>query len=219
MRADVIRGRDAGRHVARVVIVDDHLLARAGLRSLLNAERWLTVIGEATNGREALTVCRGLQPDLILMDVRMPEMDGLTVCRAIKQEWPQVRVVLVTFDGGPGTVIDALRSGADAYIVKGTPRREFLAVVREVVRGTRSIHPTLADWLLEMLSADEGAATVRSSLGVTPIEHEALRLRAAGASHPAIAKALRLTSRELTAVFEQLRARLTEPVDVKDMDR
>jgi DNA-binding NarL/FixJ family response regulator len=125
---------------------------------------------------------------------------------------PTTSVVVVTFDGGPGAVIDALCSGADAFIVKGTPRREFLSVLREVLRGYPSIHPTLADWLLDLLSSEEVAAAVRLSLGVTPTEHEALRLRAAGASHQAIAKALNLRSRDLSAMFEQLRAKLRQVV-------
>src|SRR6266567_8917089 len=81
---------------ARLVIADDHELARAGLRAMLTGQRGLELVGEAANGREALALCRRLQPDLALIDVRMPEQDGLATCRAIKQECPAMSVILIT---------------------------------------------------------------------------------------------------------------------------
>src|SRR2546421_7384701 len=82
--------------LARLVIADDHELSRAGLRAMLTGQRGLEVVGEAANGREALALCRRLQPDLALIDVRMPEMDGLARCRSIKQECPASSVILIT---------------------------------------------------------------------------------------------------------------------------
>src|SRR5689334_24639645 len=86
---------------ARLVIADDHELARAGMRAMLTGQRGLEVVGEAANGREALMICRRLQPDLALIDVRMPEQDGLATCRAIKEECPATSVILVTIHEKP----------------------------------------------------------------------------------------------------------------------
>src|SRR5258708_36648690 len=98
--------------VARVVVADDHDLARAGLRGLLSGERGLEVVGEAANGREALEVCRRMRPDLVLMDVRMPDMNGLAVTRAIKHESPATSVILFTMYESADYLVEALKAGA-----------------------------------------------------------------------------------------------------------
>ena len=99
--------------VARVVVADDHDLARAGLRGLLSGERGLEVVGEAATGREALELCRRVRPDLVLMDVRMPDMNGLAVTRAIKQESPSTSVILFTMYESADYLVEALKAGAD----------------------------------------------------------------------------------------------------------
>jgi len=93
---------------ARLVIADDHELARAGLRAMLTGQQGLEVIGEAANGHEALTLCRRLRPDLALIDVRMPEQDGLVTCRAIKQECPATSVILVTMQEDPSHLLESV---------------------------------------------------------------------------------------------------------------
>src|SRR5216684_4990246 len=103
---------------ARLVIADDHELARAGLRTMLTGQRGVEVIGEAANGREALALCRRLQPDLALIDVRMPEMDGLATCRGIKQECPATSVILVTVYEKSEYLIEALKAGAAGFVLK-----------------------------------------------------------------------------------------------------
>ena len=92
--------------VARLVIADDHELARAGLRAMLTGQRGLEVVGEAANGREALMLCRRLQPDLALIDVRMPEQDGLATCCAIKEECPAMSVILITIHENPEYLLE-----------------------------------------------------------------------------------------------------------------
>src|ERR1700716_1052941 len=108
-----------GTRGGRIVVADDHDLARAGVRSLLSAERGLEVVGEATNGREALLVCRRTRPDLVLMDVRMPDMDGLAVTRAIKRESPVTSVILFTMYENADYLVEALQAGAAGYLLKG----------------------------------------------------------------------------------------------------
>jgi DNA-binding NarL/FixJ family response regulator len=120
--------------LARVILVDDHELVRAGLRRLLRGERGLEIVGEASDGREGLALCRRLRPELVLLDVHMPDTDGLSVTRAIKQEFPATRVVVVTLDDSPRALLWALRSGVDGYVLKGTPKRELTSVIRRALR-------------------------------------------------------------------------------------
>ena len=96
---------------ARLVIADDHELAREGLRAILENEPDLEIVGEASTGREAIEVCRHLQPDLVLMDVRMPDMDGLAAAQAIKEEWPRISVLAITLSEDPDYLLRALKAG------------------------------------------------------------------------------------------------------------
>src|SRR5438105_1458260 len=125
----------------RVVIVDDHALARAGMRRLLRSAGHLEIVGEAANGRDALTLCRRLRPDLVLMDVRLPDMDGLVATRAIREALPDTRVLLVTMYEAPEYASEALRAGAAGYLLKGASRREVLTALRRALAG-RPLPPT-----------------------------------------------------------------------------
>ncbi len=133
--------------VARVVVADDHDLARAGLRSLLSGERGLEVVGEASSGREALELCRRVRPDLVLMDVRTPDMNGLAVTRAIKHESPATSVILFTMYESADYLVEALKAGAAGYLLKGASKVEILSTVRQVLAGdsqlTRREHDVL----------------------------------------------------------------------------
>ncbi len=104
---------------ARMVIADDHELARAGLRSMLEGDRGVVVVGEATNGAEAVELCQQLKPDLALLDVRMPDMDGLAATRVIRQVSPETRIVIVTTHENPEYLLVALKAGAAGYLLKG----------------------------------------------------------------------------------------------------
>src|SRR6266545_1211943 len=103
---------------ARMVIADDHELARAGLRSMLEGDRGVVVVGEATNGAEAVELCQQLKPDLALLDVRMPDMDGLAATRVIRQVSPETRIVIVTTHENPEYLLVALKAGAAGYLLK-----------------------------------------------------------------------------------------------------
>src|SRR5207245_6519704 len=109
--ADLYRGQ-----ASALLIADDHELARAGLRTMLTGQRGLELVGEATNGHEALALCRRLQPDLALIDVRMPELDGLSTCRSIKQECPGTSVILITVYEKSEYLIEALKAGAAGFV-------------------------------------------------------------------------------------------------------
>src|ERR671932_2860326 len=122
-----------GRDRARLVIADDNNLIRSGLRAMLAGQPDLEVIGEAENGREALELCRLHSPDLVLMDVRMPEMDGLAATRAIKEECPTTSILMVTTHESPDYLLDAIRAGAAGYVLKDGTKQQLVSAVRGVL--------------------------------------------------------------------------------------
>jgi DNA-binding NarL/FixJ family response regulator len=122
---------------ARVVLVDDHELVRAGLRKLLAGVRQVEVIGEASGGREALALCRQLQPDLVLMDLHMGNMDGFAVTRALREAGLTTSVLMFTMYQGALYMDEARRAGVAGYLVKGASRREVLGAVRRALLSRR----------------------------------------------------------------------------------
>lgn len=119
----------------RLLIADDHALVRSGLRSMLKREPGFEIVGEAGNGREAVELCRSLGPNLVLMDVRMPEMDGLQATRTIKRERPEIAVLMVTMYDNDNYVLEATKAGAAGYVLKDASRSELLAAVRRAIYG------------------------------------------------------------------------------------
>src|ERR671916_1933895 len=138
----------------RIMICDDHALVRDGLRSMLDDEPGLEVVGGAANGREALETCRSLKPDLVLMDVRMPEMDGLEATRAIKQELPSTSVLMVTMHENPDYLVEALRAGAAGYVLKGASGDRLINAINRTIKGEFPLDQELAAQVLRRL-ADE----------------------------------------------------------------
>jgi DNA-binding NarL/FixJ family response regulator len=179
------------RGVARLLVADDHDLARAGLRSLLSGERGLEVVGEAASGQEALVLCRRLEPDLVLMDVRMPDLDGLSVTRAIKREAPSTSVILFTMYQKPDYLLEALKAGVAGYLLKGSTKREIITAVRQVLSGESLLHPDLVLKLLEQMSTKPPGNGGASQL--TQRERDVLRLVALGQTNREIADTLGLT--------------------------
>ena len=116
----------------RLLIADDHALVRSGLRSMLQREPGIEILGEARNGREAVELCRSLRPDLILMDVRMPDMDGLEATRTIKRELPETGVLMVTMHENRDYMLEATKAGAAGYVLKDASRSELISAVRRV---------------------------------------------------------------------------------------
>jgi DNA-binding NarL/FixJ family response regulator len=150
---------------ARILIADDHALVREGLRTLLSGEDGFEVVAEANDGRQALTLCRQLRPHLVLMDVRMPVMDGLQATRKIKQEMPKTSVMMVTMHENPDYLFEAVKAGAAGYVLKDASGESLLSAVRRTLEGESPLNQELAMRLLVRLSRESGDSSEAGTEG------------------------------------------------------
>ena len=139
---------------ARLLIADDHALVREGLRTMLSGEDGIEVVAEAHNGQQALKACRELAPDLVLMDVRMPVMDGLEATKRIKAEMPQTSVMMVTMHENPDYLFEAVKAGAAGYVLKDASGERLLNAVRRTLEGESPLNQELAMQLLTRLARE-----------------------------------------------------------------
>jgi DNA-binding NarL/FixJ family response regulator len=180
---------------ARLLLADDHDLVRDGFHRMLGREPDLEVVGEASNGREAVELCRSLRPDLVLMDVRMPEMDGLEATRTIKAERPEVSVLVVSTHENPDYLFEALKAGAAGYVLKDAPKRRLVDAVRRVLNGESPLNQELAARLIQRLAKEMAARPAQPA----PTTHPPTA-KPPTAKPPAAATAGELTPRELEVV-------------------
>lgn len=170
---------------ARVLLADDHELVRDGFRRMLGYEEDLEVVGEARDGREAVELCRRLNPDLVLMDVRMPRMDGLEATRAIKAEQSTVSVLVVTTYDNPDYLLEAIKAGAAGYVLKDAPNRQMTDAIRRVLQGESPLNQGLATQVIRRLAGEaprpvqEPPSATESNAAGTPRLREELTLREA----------------------------------------
>jgi DNA-binding NarL/FixJ family response regulator len=166
----------------RLLIADDHPLFRDGLQALLEG-RGFEVVGTARNGREAVTLAGRMQPDVVLMDLNMPEMDGLTAMRLLSAEHPDIKVVMLTASEEDADLFDAIKSGAQGFILKNLDSGEFFRLLEGVARGEPALTPGLARRLLGEFAKPSTAAHSPSepgTPGLTDREHEVLELLVQG---------------------------------------
>lgn len=161
----------------RVLIVDDHALFRDGLRSLLEA-RGVNVVGEAGNGREAVELTRQLRPDIVLMDLTMPEVDGLSATRILTTELPEVKVVVLTASDDEADLFEAIKSGAYGYLLKNLETEEFFRALEAVHSGQPVLTPHLARRVLQEFG--RGESTRQEETALTERERELLELLVQG---------------------------------------
>lgn len=178
--------------------MDDHDFVREGIKDMLLDEPDLLIVGEAADGREALELCRRVRPDLVLMDVRMPRMDGLAATRAIKHEHPTTSVLVVTTHENPEYLLEALRAGAAGYVLKDATQDELVSAIRRVLSGESPLDEELAANLLRRLAAETRGGSSASpapkkkpqailSQPLTPREIEVLGRLALGRTNREIA--------------------------------
>jgi DNA-binding NarL/FixJ family response regulator len=195
--------REEEYELTRIAIVDDHELARASLWNMLTDEPDIEVVGEAANGREALLLCSRLRPDLVLMDVRMPEMDGLAATREIKQRYPQISVIMLTMHENPDYLFEALKAGAAGYVLKDASQEVVVEAVRRVREGESPLDTHLSARLLRRLATESEQRGLPPTLGgrhggsplaaLTRRESEVLELMKQGMSNRQIADKLSIS--------------------------
>ena len=212
---------------ARLLIADDHALAREGIRSMLANEPDLQIVGEAKDGEEALKLCRRFRPELVLMDVRMPKMDGLEATRAIKEVSPETAILMVTTYESQEYLVEAVKAGAAGYILKEATKGQLLSAVRKVLDGEPPLNEELAMQLLrkfvEQPPLNEGYADVsptssgRPSGGragasplevLSPRELDVLRLIARGRTNQQISEDLLVSVSTVKKHVHQIIAKL-----------
>ena len=198
----------------RVLIVDDHTLIREGLSQLLALENDLQVIGEAADGFIALELIRQIQPDVVLMDINLPVMDGIAVTRQVSEQFPTSAVIMLTMHRQKEQVVEAMRNGARGYLLKSSSARELTQAIRTVYAGGVAITPSLTSILVDEVRSQrqlEGEPGGRPVAQLTEKEIELIRYLATGMSNKEIAEQLSYSEKTvknyLSIIFQKLHLR------------
>jgi DNA-binding NarL/FixJ family response regulator len=182
----------------RILLADDHPLLRDGVAGLVADQPDMKLVGEASNGREAIDQFRKHRPDITLLDLQMPEMNGIDAILAIRREFPEARIVVLTTYAGDAQILRALKGGAQAYLLKSALRRELLDTIRAVHKGQRRIPPEVAAQLAEHAADDP----------LTSREVEVLRLISAGKANKLVASDLSITEETVKGHVKSILSKL-----------
>ena len=197
----------------RILIVDDHALLRAGLRSLLQGIPWVEVVGEASDGREALELVASLHPDLLLMDIAMPNMNGLMATERICSGFPDVRVIILSMHSAEEFVGQAVRAGAAGYLLKNAESMELELAIKVVAGGGSYLTPAVSQQVMSSYMQLVGGGLPLPVKSVTPRQKEILQLIAEGNSTKQIAQSLKISVKTV----ETHRTQLMERLDIHDI--
>jgi DNA-binding NarL/FixJ family response regulator len=192
----------------RVIIADDHPLFRDGLRATVESEPDIELVGEAATGLEAVALASRLTPDVALMDIKMPDLDGIEATRRVMAESPKTRVLVVTMFEDDDSVLAAMRAGARGYVVKGMRSADAIRAIRAVAEGEAIFSPAIAGRLIRMLSQASPAARPGVFPELTERERQTLELIAQGHKNSVIAERLHLSPKTVrnyvTSIFDKL---------------
>ncbi|MCU9552174.1 response regulator transcription factor [Bacillus cereus] len=194
----------------KVLLVDDHTVVLKGLAFFLSTQEDLELVGEASNGKEALVKVGETNPDVVLMDLYMPEMDGVEATGCIKKEYPDVKVIVLTSFSDQAHVLPALRAGASGYILKDVEPDQLVEAIRSAYKGNIQLHPDIANALLsQTLPVEEKEEEPSIQVDVlTARENEVLQLLAKGMSNKEIASVLVITEKTVKAHVSSILSKL-----------
>lgn len=190
----------------KIILADDHSIMREGLRPLLEKEQDFSVVGEAENGRETINQVRELKPDVVIMDISMPDLNGIEATRQILNEFPAIKIVALSVHTDNQYVAQMIRAGAAGYLPKSSAFREIALAVRTVMNGKNYLSPKVVDSVVKYLQATSDASAVDTLL--TPREREVLQLLAEGKSTKEISSALNISERTVEAHRQNLMSKL-----------
>lgn len=188
----------------RMVLVDDHAVLRDGLRSILEFEDGIEVVGEAVSGEEGLKKIHDVQPDLVLMDIHLPDINGIEVTKMVKKQMPSCKLIILTMYSDEEYFLSAVRAGADGYLLKDVPSEEVIRAIRTVAAGESMIHPALTKKLLHYCRNGYG----HKAHSLTEREKEILQLLVEGLTNKEIAERLTISDKtvkiHVSRIFKKL---------------
>jgi two-component system, NarL family, response regulator NreC len=179
----------------RLVLADDHPIVRKGLKALLEAETEMRVAGEASDGLEAINLVEKIKPDVLLLDIMMPGLNGLDVARHVSQHFPLTRIIVLSMHSNEAYVLDALRNGASGYVLKDASIEELVEAIRQVMAGHRYLCPPLSERAIEEYVKRSKTSELDPYKSLTEREREVLHLAAEGNSNAEIAGRLSISIR------------------------
>lgn len=198
--------------ITRIILVDDHLLFREGVKRILENEPSFEVVGAASDGIEALNLVDTLKPDIVLMDVNMPEMNGFEATKEIVTLHPDTKVVMLSVHAEKSYVLDSLKNGASGYIIKETTPPELIGAITQVVKGNHYLHPEVTGFAIDALVGKNQAELLEANPPnhvLTARECEVLQLLAEGHSNRTMAEYLHISEKtvknHMTSIFQKIR--------------
>ena len=195
----------------RVVLAEDHKILRQGLRSLLNTSDELEVVGEAEDGMDAIRTISEKNPDIVLLDLNMPKMDGIAVIKEIKREFPETKILALTMHKNEEYILEVFKSGGDGYCLKSSGHEELVMAIRAVLSGKQYLSPEISDLVLQGYLESRKTIRERSSFeGLTQREKEVLKLVGEGYQNKEIADYLCISPKTV----EKHRANIMQKLDL-----